>query len=213
MGDEDGTTWLPAECDASIQPGWFYHRAEDTKLKSVDRLMQILSRLGRAKLQPASEHRRRSPRRWLTRTTLSGWMEFKAARERRLGKPRQRHDHGIEHAWPGQALAAANVLDGSFETYWATDNGVTNLITLDLGRDTGFDTVLLQENIALGQRVKRFSIEVWNDSAFQPVAQQTTIGYKRIVRFSKTRTSKVRVVIEDAKACPTVSTELYNSGK
>jgi alpha-L-fucosidase len=143
-------------------------------------------------------------------------MEFKAAREKAFGVNLAKGTITASNTrGRGRRFAAANVLDGSFETYWATDNGVTSAsITLDLGRDTEFDTVLLQENIALGQRVKRFSIEVWNDSAFQPVAQQTTIGYKRIVRFSKTRTSKVRVVIEDAKACPTVSTlELYNSGK
>jgi len=72
----------------------------------------------------------------------------------------------------------------------------------------------LQENIALGQRVKGFSIEIWNGSDFVPVAHATTIGYKRIVRFAPQRTSKVRIVIENAKACPTISTlEIYNSSR
>src|SRR5439155_3188839 len=40
-GDENGDKWIPAECDVSIRPGWFYHANEDTKLKSADQLMDI----------------------------------------------------------------------------------------------------------------------------------------------------------------------------
>ena len=111
-------------------------------------------------------------------------------------------------------FAAGNVLDSSFDTYWATDDGVTNAsLTLDLGHDVDIDTILLQENIALGQRVRRFSVQIWDGTKFLTVSQQTTIGYKRILRFQKARTSKIRIVIEDSKACPTISTlEIYNTG-
>ncbi len=33
--------WHPAECDVSIRPGWFYHPAEDEKVKPLDRLLDI----------------------------------------------------------------------------------------------------------------------------------------------------------------------------
>ena len=86
-------------------------------------------------------------------------------------------------------------------------------LTLDLGQETDIDTVLLQENIALGQRVRRFSIQAWNGSEFAAVSSGTTIGYKRIVRFQKVRTSKIRVAIEDARACPVISTfALFDAG-
>ena len=214
-GDENGTSWIPAECDVSIRPGWFYHAEEDSKLKSVDQLMNIyLGSVGRNcnLLLNIGVDRRGL----VNENDIARLMEFKAAREKAfganlaIGKIRASNVRGRT-----KRFAAGNVLDDKFDTYWATDDGVTKAsVTLDVGVETEIDTVLLQENIALGQRVKRFSIQVWNGSEFTTLSKQTTIGYKRIVRFNKTRTSKVRIVIENAKACPLISTlEIYNSDK
>ena len=40
-GNEKGAAWIPAECDVSIRPGWFYHAEEDTKVKTPDQLFDI----------------------------------------------------------------------------------------------------------------------------------------------------------------------------
>jgi alpha-L-fucosidase len=40
--DGDGPrVWRPAECDVSIRPGWFYHEAEDAKVRSVENLTEL----------------------------------------------------------------------------------------------------------------------------------------------------------------------------
>ncbi len=47
-GLENGTQWIPAECDVSIRPGWFWHPEEDAKVKSVEELEAIwLASVGR----------------------------------------------------------------------------------------------------------------------------------------------------------------------
>jgi alpha-L-fucosidase len=40
-GDPHGAVWRPGEADVSIRPGWFYHPAEDDRVKSVDDLVQL----------------------------------------------------------------------------------------------------------------------------------------------------------------------------
>ena len=47
-GNMNGKNWIPAECDVSIRPGWFYHREEDEKIKTPEELFQLyLKSVGR----------------------------------------------------------------------------------------------------------------------------------------------------------------------
>jgi len=40
-GDPEGTNWIVGQCDVSIRPGWFYHKAEDSLVKSPQELVDI----------------------------------------------------------------------------------------------------------------------------------------------------------------------------
>lgn len=40
-GDPNGSAWRPGETDVSIRPGWFYHPADDAKVRSVDNLVNL----------------------------------------------------------------------------------------------------------------------------------------------------------------------------
>ena len=104
-------------------------------------------------------------------------------------------------------FAAARAIDGDRETYWATDDDVAAAsLEIDLRAEKTFDVVELQEHIALGQRVKAFTIEAFVEGVWQQIAQGTTIGYKRLLRLEDPVTaSKVRLTITDARACPTIS--------
>ena len=40
-GDAMGSVWRPAEADVSIRPGWFYHPAEDARVKTAGQLVNL----------------------------------------------------------------------------------------------------------------------------------------------------------------------------
>ena len=96
--------------------------------------------------------------------------------------------------------------DGSNETYWATDDNVSQgWVEIILPKKTTVHFVLLQEYIALGQRVKSFSVNAWKEDQWQPVMQGTTIGYKRILEIEPIETDKVRINFTSSKASLVIS--------
>jgi alpha-L-fucosidase len=101
---------------------------------------------------------------------------------------------------------ASNVNDGDPDTYWATDdNIIESSLEINFRKPTEMNRFLVQEDIRLGQRVKKFKIEALVDKNWEPVASETTIGYKRILRFPEITATKLRLTIEDAKASPVIS--------
>ena len=94
-----------------------------------------------------------------------------------------------------------NLIDGNAKTYWAAAEGSKNAsVELDFGKNQLINFVELQEYIALGQRVKSFSLEIWDGNNWKEVATETTIGYKRIIKIKETQTQKIRIKINDSKA-------------
>ncbi len=206
IGDEDGASWIPAECDVSIRPGWFYHSNDDDKVKSVAQLMEIYySSVGRnANLLLNIGVDRRG---LLNEHDIVRLMEFRKARDEAFktnlarGRVTASNVRGNDKEYGGE-----KVLDGRPDTYWATEDGVTKAwLEIDFGREIEFNRFLAQENIALGQRVKRFSLRVWKNERYETIAQQTTIGYKRILVFPMVRTRKLQLVIEESKASPMIT--------
>jgi alpha-L-fucosidase len=214
VGDENGASWIPAECDVSIRPGWFYHKEEDAKIKSVGELMNIYyNSVGRNcnLLLNIGVDRRGL----VNETDVSRLMEFRKARETAFKDNLARGKISAENVRGNdRGFSADKLLDDNFDTYWATDDKITKTsFALDFGRETEFDAISLQENIALGQRVKRFSVQIWNGRDYENVSRNTTIGYKRIVQFPKVKTNKIKILIEESKACPAISAfEIYNTG-
>ena len=194
--------------DVSIRPGWFYHAAEDAKVKTVDRLLAIYHQsVGRGAnlllnippdqrglIPDIDAERLRSFRQALDemyRTDLAAGAKASASSAR----------------GGSSTFAAALVNDGKAGTYWATDDRVTSgSVTLTFAKPTRFERVVLQEFIRLGQRVEAFTVEAEVDGAWKTVAEGTTIGYKRIVRCEPTTAARVRVNITRARACPTLAT-------
>ncbi len=212
-GAEDGKEWIPAEVDVSIRPGWFYHAKEDSLVKTPEKLFDIyLTSVGRGSTLLLNVPPDR--RGLIHENDVKALKEWKQLLDTEFNtnlaaKAKVKADASRGNA---KAYAAANLTDGDKETYWATDDAVTTgTLELDLGKTQQVKYVLLQEYIKLGQRVKAFSVDVWQNNTWQPVATATTIGYKRILKLdSPVSTDKVRIRITEAKASPVLSTiEVY----
>jgi alpha-L-fucosidase len=207
-GTPDGRDWVPPEVDVSIRPGWFYHPAEDAKVASVDRLVQIYEQsVGRgANLLLNMPPDRRG---LIPDTDAERLREFgrEIAETYKTDLARQATARSALVRGGLDRFSASRVNDGNPATYWATDDGVlSGSIDLAWPRPARFDRVVLQEAIALGQRVDAWTIEADSGGGWRELAQGTTIGHKRIARFAPVLASRLRVTIGHARACPTIST-------
>jgi alpha-L-fucosidase len=211
-GSEDGDKWLPAEVDVSIRPGWFYHADEDEKVKTPEALFDIyLSSVGRgSNLLLNIPPDRRGLIHENDVEALSGWKELL---DEAFAKNLAFHKKAVADNVRGNTkkYAAQNITDGDSETYWATDDGVTAAtIIIDLDKKIEIKYIFVQEYIKLGQRVRTFDVEVGKEVEWVKVASSTTVGYKKILRLSPVMTSKVRIKITGARACPLIcNIEIY----
>ena len=64
---------------------------------------------------------------------------------------------------------------------------------------------MLQEDIAKGQRVEKFTVEALTPEGWQIVGQGTTIGYKRLLRIPTVKANKIRVTIDECRLIANVS--------
>lgn len=102
--------------------------------------------------------------------------------------------------------AAGRALDDDPATYWATDDGTSvAFLDLELGGVTWLDRVRLEEPIALGQRVRAFRVDARSAGVWREIARGTTIGARRLLRVEPVAATHLRIVIEDARACPALA--------
>ena len=213
-GHEDGEKWVPGEADVSIRPGWFYHSVEDDKVRSLDEMVDIYyESIGRnATLLLNLPVDRRGLVHENDEARLKELVAtIKADFKTELLAGTQVQASNIRGNDPN--FGPQNVIDGNKNTYWATDDKVKQAtVEFTFKKPTTINRVLLQEYIKLGQRVKAFSIEAKVDGKWETIANETTIGYKRILLLNRVTASALRVNVLDAKAGFVISTvEAYNA--
>lgn len=207
-GERPGTAWMPAECDVSIRPGWFYHASEDTRVKTSAKLLDIYYKsVGRGaclNLNLPPDRRGR-----IHENDVAALKEFRRILDDTFAKNLAAGAKLVASNVRGQgakAFAVENLLDGDRYSCWATDDAVTNAdVVLDLGRPATFNVVDLRENIKLGQRVDAFALDQWKEGTWKEFAKGTSIGNRRLLRGTYVTTDKVRLRITQAAACPAIS--------
>lgn len=196
LADATGVIWYPSEVDVSIRPGWYYHASEDLSVKTPQKLIDIYySSVGKNSLLllnlPPDK------RGLIHENDVKSLMGMRQILEETF------RDNLLLQAKSSSANVA-KLTDGVLETYW---QGTPNDYTIELsfnGKQT-FDRLLLQENITEGQRVESFVLEGWINGKWQFVTEETTIGYKRILRFDQVEAEKARIVIRQSRDTPQIA--------
>jgi alpha-L-fucosidase len=165
-GKVDGDLWVPAECDVSIRPGWFYHASEDAKVKSPQDLMDIyMKSVGRngALLLNVPPDRRGL----IADPDIRALRGFRALR-----------DKLFKHELKGKQGQGLMLASGPVE-----QTRLSKSFTLEFERPARVATLVLQEDIASGQHIRSF--EVWSATKsgerLSMLAKGTSIGAKRIL--------------------------------
>ena len=182
QGDPAGTLWRPGETDVSIRPGWFYHPAEDAKVRTVENLVQLyFTSVGRnSKLL----------------------LNVPPTRDGLL------HDTDVARLRGMRAsldtLFATDLAKGRRLRTTGTGAGVS-VFEVDLGRSVPVSVVSLREDITRGQSVARYDVtgsdgvrEFSAGEPWQSLSRGTTIGYRRLDRFAPVQVRQVRVIVQEA---------------
>ena len=220
-GTEGGWFWFPGESDAkATNKGWFWHEGEAPH--SPDRLFQMyLETVGRNATLILNIPPNKAG--VLPDASVTALVETGKLIKNRLGNDLAAAatitTRKVRTAGANRNYEATNMTDDNKETYWATNDGeVSDVITLTWESEQTVRYVELMEYIAKGQRVRKFYIETsadgtnWTRRAGN--VETTTIGYKRIIPLNGSTSSSydngfkvkaLRIVIEDARACPLIS--------
>lgn len=212
-GQLDGSKWIPGEADVSIRPGWFYHASQDSKVKSLSKLVDIyLSSIGhnaglllnvppdrRGLIHENDVQRLKEFKKWIDETykvNLASNAVATATYTR------------------GEGYTADKVLDNDPSTYWSTDDQINAAsIEIDLQGVKDFDLIEIREAIQLGQRVTAYNVEVWDGSSWQRIQEKQSIGNNRLLHFTPVSASKLRLNITGARGCPAIeSIRVFKQG-
>lgn len=186
-----GLVWYPAETDVSIRPGWFYHEAEDGKVKSAKELTEIyfhsVGRNGVLLLNIPPDKRG-----LLQENDVKHLLEWKAVRTNIFKNNFLKG--GTIKGKPLQVL-----IDGNDATTIALTQ---NTVEIKLNGKQTFNVLALQENIRKGQRIEKFILEYWTGTEWKKAVEGTTVGYKRLLQFEKVTTDRVRLQILSSRLEP-----------
>lgn len=200
-GVEDGDSWVAAETNTSIRPGWFYHETENENVKSLSKLMDTYYKsVGRNSCLllnfPIAPNGRIHPTDSLRGIAFKKMIDevfktdlTKTALQTPLNIPKKQGEDvlALQKAWDSGRL-------------------------IEFLNPTTFNRFVVEEDIRYGQRVKKFSLEAEVDGQWVPLKDElvengdglTTIGHRRIICFPTVTATRLRFIVTDAKCDPII---------
>lgn len=193
--------WYPAEIDVSIRPGWFHHPAENNKVKTPEKLMDIYySSVGRngvllLNIPPDIEG-------LINESDVNALKGFK----KQLDETFANNVLKFAKLNGSNATKTAALFDGKDSSYWKmTSKTEPYVMEFKMDKPQKFDVLLLQENLAIGQRVESFVLEYKEGDTWKKIIDGTTIGYKRLLRFPAVTAEEVRLRILSSRLQPAIA--------
>lgn len=165
--------WYPSEVDVSIRPKWFYHPDEDDQVKSLQKLTGI----------------------YFESVGYNSVLLLNVPPSTR----------GLIPAGDSIRLAEfGRYIQTVFGNNFLVDGGSFDMIAgssreFKMRGDSLVNTFLVGEDIRRGQRVERFTVEAQVDGGWQTVAEGTTAGYKRLLRFPEIRPTAMRLNMVESR--------------
>ena len=200
VGFEDGDQWTVPEADARITSGWFWGTKKNTP-KTMEELSDMyfnsVGHNATLLLNVPPNNQGTVDKAILDRVTEFG-NNIKATFKTNLAKAEGASVKVSEVRGGAKEYKPGNMIDDNDETYWATSDGKkSGEILIDLGKETKFDVVSIEEAIQNGQRINNYKVEYRNgDSGTWTLLEEgKTIGAKRLCRTSETTARQIKITV------------------
>lgn len=200
LKNEKDLIWYPAEVNTSIRPGWFWHAAEDDKVKPLEKLVDIYEKSvgGNAtfllNIPPTDE---------------GLFHENDVQRLKEMGEYLRDcySDNLLKKATVTADFAAEghevlHMLDNDDTYYYPAEEKGAAVIEICWPKEQTVHRVVMQEQIRLSQRVEKYAIDILENGEWKQVADGTVIGHKRIVVLDPVCTSAMRIRLRDVRVAP-----------
>ena len=197
-GNLNGKNWIPAECDVSIRPGWFYHREEDEKVKTPEELFQLyLKSVGRGANLLLNVPPDRIGR--INEKDSTALVGFKKLRDESFGEDvaKNYRVENMKSISKTRPLTSSTIID-------LNDFGYQKIHVL-FSEKSSINCIVVKEAIQKGQAVKEFVITLYNEGTEVNKIIGTTIGKKRVLSFQSESLTGFTVEIKKSKGTPVVS--------
>lgn len=195
----DEFIWYPAEVDVSVRPGWFYHKKEDSKVRSLNNLLNIYytSVWGNSLLllnaPPSKEG-------LLAENDVKRLAELGEAIENAFKYPVKVASVSADAAKDG--FQCENITIDDESAYSPAEKKASYTITLNFEKPCVIDKVALKEQCDFSQRVENFEIYALTDSGEKKIYSGTIIGFRKLALFAPIEAKGIKVKITACRSVP-----------
>ncbi len=197
-GNMNGGAWIPAECDVSIRPGWFYHKAEDDRVKTPEQLFDLyLKSVGRGanlllNVPPDG-------RGLIHENDSASLVGFSRWRDKSFKKNIAKSGTGYRLVDIG-FTPSPKINDGNIKTsvHSMPEGGNTTIfngpVEIRFKKPILTNCIILREQLNDGQHCKSFKLLMMNEKRkWINEINGTTIGRKRIITFPATSVNIIKL--------------------